>query len=158
MAQFAKTLTERIKSRVRLSKNDCWEWQGYLTPTGYGQLSVGSRTDDSRVTVHAHRASYEAFVGKLIDGMHIDHLCKNRACVNPAHLEQVTPKENIHRSDAVYKKAHLITECPKGHKYTESNTYFRTTRAGGVGRQCKTCSKESSYKGFLKRREMRLAA
>jgi hypothetical protein len=139
--KYATPLSERIKNSVVISPSECWEWTKHLTPTGYAQISIGSRPDNSRQNINAHRVSYRVFVGPIKDGMQIDHLCRNRACVNPGHLEQVTCKENIHRSNAVYKRLMAKTHCPQGHEYSEQNTYFSPTPHGGVSRSCKTCCK-----------------
>lgn len=142
MAQFGKTtkpLQKRIKDNTITDQNGCWVWQKRIQWNGYAQICVGSRTDNSRKNVNAHRASYEAFVGPLKQGFHIDHLCRNRACVNPEHLEQVTPKENVHRSDAVYKRLMSKTRCIWGHAFTDKNTYI-WPKSGH--RTCKQCSRQ----------------
>lgn len=141
MARSTTALRERIENSVAVNENGCWIWQKHISQTGYGQISVGSRSDSSRQNTVAHRASFKSFVGPLIKGMQIDHLCRVRACVNPEHLEQVTPKENVHRSNAVYKHSIAKAHCPQGHEYTEANTYERETPAGGRSRSCIECSK-----------------
>ena len=82
--------------------------------------------------LQAHRVVYEALVGPIPDGLWIDHLCRNRSCVNPDHLEPVTPKENIRRG---VKSKRNWTACPKGHTYTPDNTYWRPTGQ----RRCRDC-------------------
>jgi hypothetical protein len=142
MAQFGKTatpLSERIKNSITVDENGCWVWNKHITANGYSQISTGSRVTHSLQNRSGHRVSYEVFVGPLIEGMQIDHLCRNRACVNPDHLEQVTPRENIHRSDAVYKRLMAKTHCPKGHLYDEKNTYRSKSPSGGFTRSCITC-------------------
>lgn len=86
-------LPERFWRRVQEQEGGCWLWVGTVD-RGYGLLSVDGKT------VRAHRYSYETLVGPIPDGLQIDHLCRNRGCVNPAHLEPVTQVENIRRGDA----------------------------------------------------------
>lgn len=85
----AKAL-KRFFAKVTTTDSGCWEWQAFKTDKGYGIFKLpGSQK--------AHRASYQHFVGPIPDGMEIDHLCANRGCVNPEHLEAVTHSENIRR-------------------------------------------------------------
>ena len=93
---------------------DCWQWQGYLTH-GYGHLSIGPRGE--AVQVPAHRFSYELFVGPIPDNLEIDHLCRNRGCVNPEHLEPVTRKDNILRGRGLSAQNARRVTCPRGHGY-----------------------------------------
>jgi len=95
----------------------CWGWKASTIRGGYGQFSVNYKN------VLAHRFSYELFRGEIPEGMTLDHLCRNRACVNPIHLEIVTNHENILRGLTGKMNNHQTkkTHCPKGHDYIESN-------------------------------------
>lgn len=85
---------ERLLAKVKVpAGSSCWIWQGYVMPTtGYGQCG------NNRGVVYVHRLAYEVFVGPIPDGLHIDHLCRNRRCIKPSHLEPVTQAENNQRS------------------------------------------------------------
>lgn len=89
-------------TKVRLIRNSefvagCWEWRRSLTKDGYGRIDMLVKHGVSYPRM-AHRISYETFVGPIPEGLQIDHLCRNRSCINPDHLEPVTAKENIRRS------------------------------------------------------------
>jgi hypothetical protein len=100
--------TPSTLERFVVAPSGCWLWTGPVSTSGYGHVQLGSRIDKSRRKVLAHRFFYETFVGSIKAGLQIDHLCKCRLCVNPAHLEAVTPRTNIQRS--------VRPTCPKGHR------------------------------------------
>lgn len=113
--------------------NGCWIWSGSLNHKGYGSF-MGEGGRGGRVVL-AHRWSHETFIGPIPEGFQVDHLCRVRACVNPAHLESVTPRTNTLRSDSVSAINARKTHCKKGHEFTEDNL-FPSTR---VERVCLTC-------------------
>ena len=120
----------------------CWEWCGYVSKHGYGQFSYKKKS------WKAHRIVYLLFSGDLKEGLEIDHLCRNRKCVNPKHLEQVTRAVNVYRGlspIAVFMKRN---ECSKGHKYTPENTY---KRPNDPKRFCKICRRETYNRMYANR-------
>lgn len=122
------TMSDRILQRVVVDESGCWIWQGYLNPVnGYGYLY----RPEPRGNCIAHRISYEEFVEEIPPGHDIDHLCRVRACVNPAHLEAVTRGENNRRA----RTPEIETHCRRRHPFNPENTY---TRPNGE-RQCKAC-------------------
>lgn len=108
---------------------ECWVWTGAISDNGYGRINRD----------YIHRLSYQQFVGPIPTGLVIDHLCRNRACWNPAHLEAVVERVNILRG--VGRSAiHVVkTHCENGHAFTEDNTYLRPDTGT---RQCLTCRRE----------------
>ncbi|WP_416902719.1 HNH endonuclease signature motif containing protein [Micromonospora echinospora] len=123
----------------------CWTWRGDITADGYGRFGKKSEP--------AHRVAYGLMVRPVPDGLNVDHLCHNhdttcpggttcrhRRCVNPAHLEAVTQRDNVLRSrhTAPHRNA-AKTHCPQGHAYTPENTYSRRTAKGRARRECRTC-------------------
>lgn len=122
---------ERFWSKVDTS-GDCWEWLAYRQPDGYGTFKLNG---SMRL---AHRIAYELVKGPIPEGLQLDHLCRNRGCVNPSHLEPVTLIENQRRSPFKYGQ---LTHCPHGHPFSEENTLI-WRRARGTVRICRTCNRE----------------
>lgn len=117
-----------VWSDRRYGGTRCLEWTG-ASSNGYGNFSVNARP------VSTHRWIYERWVGPIPDGLHIDHLCRNRTCCNPAHMEPVTLKENVLRGEGLSAKAARRDRCIRGHLYDEANTYI-DKRGGRVCRKC----------------------
>jgi hypothetical protein len=135
-AVLATVLEERFHSRV-LKTSRCWEWQGPISPLGYGRIFYRNRSAGFRINVYAHRVSYEIHRGPIPPGLVLDHLCRNRKCVNPDHLEAVTNRENILRGVSPAAQKAAASHCPAAHPYSESNTYV--TRSGH--RSCRECTR-----------------
>lgn len=115
-----------MKHSHRGDFHQCWTWTGAILPNGYGMASVGGRK------VGAHRLSHELFVGPIPEGFEVDHLCRKKDCVNPTHLEAVTPLENTRRAHA------HINHCPAGHPKTPENLI---PQAKGSGK-CRVCHRD----------------
>jgi len=122
---------DKFLGQVLLS-DGCWEFTGYKTVDGYGKLSRAL----------AHRFAYAIWVGPLIDGMDVDHLCRNRSCVRPDHIRLATISENRGQS------RRSRPACPQGHAYTPENTYV--WRVGT--RQCYACSRARTARRTAARR------
>ncbi len=125
-----RPVAERFWAKVELTE-DCWVWTGHLR-RGYGTLMQDGR-DGS-----AHRFAYESFVGPIPEGLEIDHLCRNRACVNPAHMEPVSRRENILRGEGTAAKNARKTHCKRGHALSGENVYLYR----GTMRHCRECNRE----------------
>lgn len=136
---------ERFWKKVEKS-NGCWEWTASKDPHGYGTV----RND--KKTLGAHRVSYELIVGKIPDGLDLDHLCRNPGCVNPAHLEPVTHRENVRRGNAGLHCA-IKTHCPHRHEYTPENTAIYDD---GL-RRCRECRRLRAAKYNKIRKEKNAA-
>lgn len=124
---------------------ECWTWTASLTAGGYGRFP-------NRQNYVAHRTAYELLIGPIPPGLQLDHLCRNRACVNPWHLEPVTQQVNLARGEGI--KASVAgrlakTHCPQGHPYDEANTI----RGKNGSRSCRICRKRDNHAYRLRRKE-----
>jgi len=138
-------LSTRIESKFRRLENGCWEWTSWRIKNGYGRIQL---KDGPKL---AHRVVYELLVGRVPPGLTLDHLCRNRLCVNPEHLQPVTMRENVLRGvgpTAINARkvncihGHKITGMTKrGHRYCVTCVRARNTGLP-VGRKPQTnCSK-----------------
>lgn len=126
---------DRFNRHWRLNESSgCWEWTGCLSSTGYGSFGPGINGKKGK-TASAHRWSYEHHKGSIPPGLELDHLCRNRKCVNPEHLEAVTRKTNTLRGESMAGRHAKQTACIHGHPFNEANTY----RPPRGGRMCRTC-------------------
>jgi len=128
-----QALPENFWHQVTVNQaSGCWEWTGPKTPEGYGFPYV----KEQGTKVYTHRWAYEALVGPIFDGGHVDHLCRNRPCCNPSHLEPVTCRENLLRSPIAPASVNSRkTHCKRNHEFTPENTYVN--RNGS--RTCRAC-------------------
>lgn len=115
----------------------CWTWTRAKNGRGYGAV-----WHESRVQL-IHRVAYEALVGPIPAGLELDHLCRNRACYNPAHLEPVTHAENVRRGSSGARMRNR-TRCPQGHPYDETNTCHVQRSNGKKQRACRACKSASA--------------
>lgn len=120
-----RPIIERFLSKISVSPSGCWDWMGAKNNCGYGFFWDGYSTGT------VHRFIYEYYYGQICPDLTIDHLCGNRKCANPLHLEQVTQKENIQRGHSYNGK---LTHCKRGHEFTVENTIIAQNK-----RRCRTC-------------------
>lgn len=135
---FEKGL-ERVSGR---GPNDCWEWPGTVATNGYGLVR-----DSNRKLRRVHRVSYERLVGAIPAGLVIDHLCRNKKCFNPRHLEAVTVRINTVRGVGFSAWNARKTRCNHGHELDEANTYVLPAKGKrGARRICRACHAHSKRK------------
>lgn len=130
---------DRLADRFDVVDNGCWVWNAWVGVNGYGYLYERGSGKALNRGLLAHRVMYEAVVGPLSPNLEIDHLCRNKACVNPDHLEQVTHAVNSRRW-----AAHRFVTCDRGH-----DDWVR--RPGGR-RFCRTCNNEGQRRRHHQRK------
>jgi len=123
MAGRPRPILERLADKLTVG-DGCWEWTAAKTALGYGKFGTGGKYGG---WTPAHRVLYELIVGPIPEGLALDHLCCNKSCVRPEHLEPVTTGEN-------FRRANTKTHCIRGHELTVENTYRYE-----YGRVCRLC-------------------
>lgn len=128
LSQNSDLVKKRLLEKVSIDNfTGCWNWTGSIHRIGYGVMRYGPRDLGNR---SAHIISYQLFVGEPPSGKDLDHLCRNRKCVNPHHLEPVSHMENMNRGGNSIK-----THCKRGHEYNDSNTIFLKPLKNGWARR-----------------------
>jgi len=135
---------DRFNEKIVGRDSGCIEWTGSLNGNGYGTFYAGPGK-----SVVAHRWSYEHHVGPITDGLQIDHLCSNRKCVNPNHLEPVSLWENHIRAGTISVLNAEKTTCPSGHPYSGENLYIH---ANTGDRRCRRCGSNRNRTRYLKKK------
>jgi hypothetical protein len=130
-------LPPRMQTKIQLElctvpdlSRFCWVWTGAITSRGYGSV----QHDRRRVSVH--RLTYELLIGPIPDDLTVDHLCRNKRCANPAHMEPVTRRVNVLRAQPERRR------CPQGHALAGPNLVVRVRRDTEIHRMCRVCQYE----------------
>lgn len=140
-----ETRSRRFWAQVDKTES-CWLWRGEVDKAGYGRFG-GGRVAGQKVSRSAHRFAYTEIVGPVPEGLQLDHLCRVRRCVNPSHLEPVTCRENVRRSEAPTAIVARSPHCPRGHEFTPENSVLR-----GGRRRCRRCENEAKRRRYLANR------
>ncbi|RYF11404.1 MAG: HNH endonuclease [Oxalobacteraceae bacterium] len=138
------TMDQKLAGRFERTEG-CWLWKGQINRGGYGKLVA--KIEGKRRILSAHRAVYEHLVSQIPAGMQLDHLCRNRACVNPSHLEPVSNRENVMRGHSHVAANPAKTHCPQGHEYAGHNLILYRSY-----RYCRACMAVRSEAARKKRR------
>lgn len=149
-SQNPQYVLAEIVQRIRVNPekvfqgSPCWEWRDKIDPAGYAPwVRLKER--------YAHRISHILFIGPIPEKYHVDHVCRNRSCISPFHLEAITGEENRRRRNE------SATHCKHGHEYTPENTKILPIRRGQkwecVGRVCQICARERSRQHYRRNPE-----
>lgn len=134
---MARSVKDRFWAKVdKKGPNDCWEWLGVKTKLGYGYMRYykdGRRKGCHLVSLILHGI-------KIPKGKHTDHLCRNTSCINPKHLEIVTPRKNILRGVGPAAINYRKTHCKYGHELTGKNLSWNKRKNNKNQRRCKKCT------------------
>jgi hypothetical protein len=121
---------------------NCWVWTSALNTKGYAQIGFKGRQPLVHVLVYGWEK------GEIPSGYECDHLCRNRACVRPSHIEPVTRRDNILRGIGLAAENYRKTHCCNGHEYSKENTYIRPYG----GRDCRICCRERTRQYYMRQR------
>lgn len=141
-----KPIADRFLAKITKLDSGCWQWNGYTDRAGYGRLRSGG---EGSPVLYTHRLAYEIYKSRIPEGTELDHLCRNRWCSNPDHLEPVTHQVNMQRGYAAVMRerreqplskrfTRRRTACRRGHEYSETNTYHDKTGH----RFCRQCRQD----------------
>lgn len=126
---------------AKVNKTDtCWIWTGCDDGKGYGKFKV------NKVMKRAHRVAWLLTHGSVDDSLELDHICRNRRCVNPAHLNPVSHRENSLLSNSACALNARKTHCKYGHEFTDANTNKYVNKNGNQSRRCKQCHRNEYVK------------
>ena len=128
-------IEDRMRDKILVTPDGCWRWIGFIDKAGYGRINGGRRGSP---VLYAHRVAYELHKGAIGERLELDHLCRNRWCCNPDHLEPVTHQTNVLRGIAPAIVLHRSGKCSRGHERNEVNTYCTKGRTV----HCRICRRE----------------
>lgn len=144
-----------IEARIN-AEGDCLVWTGTKNSDGYGRMFLGWNKFRQPIRRFAHRMFYEIVNGTVPKELDIDHLCRNRACVNPTHLEAVTRKINVNRGlvpQMLRDRAANMTHCKRGHIYEGENKVINNKRTGA--KTCRTCRNEAKRRAYHMKKQLK---
>ena len=138
----------RLFAGIRQTESGCWQWTKCLDNQGYGRILIDHKNQK------AYRAMWQFMRGTIPRGLYVDHICRNRGCVNPEHLRLVTPKQNaVENSLGVSAKNASKEHCPAGHPYSGSNLRIASNRRGRKMRLCRECDNRRHREKYARNRE-----